>query len=105
MRKYGHGPHGGFGATAWNRVIFALVANRALDPMSKHAPATRWVGRKAAIPGLDGVSDDAGRTWNCPSQRTPLAAVRTSVEGLLARLGAGAGGKGREPPSRGRSPR
>jgi hypothetical protein len=44
---------------AAERVIFALVANRALDPMSKHAAATRWVGRQAAIPGLDEVSDDA----------------------------------------------
>jgi transposase len=44
---------------AAERVIFALVANRALDPMSKHAAATRWVGRKAAIPGLAEVSDDA----------------------------------------------
>jgi transposase len=44
---------------AAERVVFALVANRALDPMSKHAAATRWVGRKAVIPGLDAVSDDA----------------------------------------------
>ena len=41
------------------RVIFALVANRALEPMSKHAAATRWVGRQAAVPGLAEVSDDA----------------------------------------------
>jgi transposase len=44
---------------AAERVIFALVANRALDPMSKHAAATRWVGRQVAIPGLGEVSDDA----------------------------------------------
>jgi hypothetical protein len=44
---------------ATERVIFALVANRALDPMSKHAAATRWVGRKAVIAGLDQLSDDA----------------------------------------------
>jgi hypothetical protein len=44
---------------AAERVIFALVANRALDPMSKHAAATRWVGRKVAIPGLGQTSDDA----------------------------------------------
>lgn len=44
---------------AAERVIFALVANRALDPMSKHAAATRWVGRKVAIGGLDEVTDDA----------------------------------------------
>ena len=41
------------------RVLFALVANRALEPMSKHAAATRWVGGQAAVPGLSETSDDA----------------------------------------------
>ena len=41
------------------RVIFALVANRALEPMSKHAAATRWVGGQAAVPGLSETTDDA----------------------------------------------
>lgn len=36
------------------RVLFALVANRALDPRSKLA-VERWVGRRAAIEGLDEV--------------------------------------------------
>src|SRR5690606_8412541 len=36
------------------RVLFALVANRALDPRSKLA-VERWVGRRAAIDGLDEV--------------------------------------------------
>ena len=40
------------------RVIFALVANRALEPTSKLA-ATQWVTERAWIPGLDQVSDDA----------------------------------------------
>ncbi|CAN5191645.1 IS1634 family transposase [soil metagenome] len=40
------------------RVVFALVANRALEPCSKLA-ATRWVAERAALPGLDEVSDDA----------------------------------------------
>jgi hypothetical protein len=40
------------------RVLFALVANRALDPSSKLA-AAHWVGRKAWIDGLPGTSDDA----------------------------------------------
>ena len=40
------------------RVLFALVANRALAPSSKLA-ATRWVGLKAHIDGLEEVSDDA----------------------------------------------
>jgi hypothetical protein len=40
------------------RVLFALVANRALEPTSKLA-ATRWVAERAWIPGLDELSDDA----------------------------------------------
>src|SRR5688500_6523299 len=40
------------------RVLFALVANRALDPCSKLA-ATRWVGELAHVPGLTGLDDDA----------------------------------------------
>jgi len=36
------------------RVLFALVANRALDPRSKLA-VERWVGRHVAIDGLDEV--------------------------------------------------
>jgi transposase len=40
------------------RVLFALVANRALEPVSKLA-ATRWVAERAFVSGLDSVSDDA----------------------------------------------
>jgi hypothetical protein len=40
------------------RVLFALVANRALDPSSKLA-AAHWVGRKAWIDRLPATSDDA----------------------------------------------
>ena len=43
---------------AAERVLFALVANRALDPSSKLA-AARWAGRKAHIDGLPETSDDA----------------------------------------------
>jgi hypothetical protein len=43
---------------AAERVLFALVANRALDPSSKLA-AAHWVGRKAHIGGLPDTSDDA----------------------------------------------
>ena len=39
------------------RVVFALVAQRALEPGSKLA-ATRWVGERVAIDGLAGLSDD-----------------------------------------------
>jgi transposase len=39
-------------------VLFALVANRALDPSSKLA-ASHWAGRKAHIDGLPATTDDA----------------------------------------------
>jgi len=40
------------------RVLFALVANRALDPSSKLA-AAHWAGRKAHVDGLPATTDDA----------------------------------------------
>lgn len=40
------------------RVIFAMVANRAIEPLSKLAGAT-WVTERVYIPGLPEVSDDA----------------------------------------------
>jgi hypothetical protein len=40
------------------RVLFALVANRALAPSSKLA-ATRWIASDVAIDGLDGIHEDA----------------------------------------------
>jgi len=40
------------------RVLFALVANRALAPSSKLA-AARWASEEVLIPGLDATSDDA----------------------------------------------
>ncbi|MBA3749088.1 MAG: IS1634 family transposase, partial [Solirubrobacterales bacterium] len=43
---------------AAERVLFALVANRALEPSSKLA-ATGWVSERAWIDGLDDVTDDA----------------------------------------------
>jgi len=43
---------------AVERVLFALVAHRALDPGSKLA-ATRWVGEVAAVPGLEVLAEDA----------------------------------------------
>jgi hypothetical protein len=39
------------------RVVFALVAQRALEPGSKLA-ATRWIGERVAIDGLTALSDD-----------------------------------------------
>ncbi len=43
---------------AVERVVFALVAQRALEPGSKLA-ATRWVAERVAIEGLMALSDDA----------------------------------------------
>jgi hypothetical protein len=43
---------------AMERVLFALVANRALDPGSKLA-ATRWVSQVAHVPGLPSLDEDA----------------------------------------------
>jgi hypothetical protein len=43
---------------ATERVLFALVANRALDPSSKLA-AAHWAGRRAHVDGLAGTTDDA----------------------------------------------
>jgi Transposase DDE domain len=40
------------------RVLFALVCNRALEPLSKLA-ATQWVAERVAIPGLEEVDDDS----------------------------------------------
>jgi hypothetical protein len=45
-------------AEATERVIFALVAQRALEPRSKRA-ATGWVAERVAIQGCAGFSDDA----------------------------------------------
>ena len=45
-------------ATLIERVLFALVANRALEPSSKLA-ATRWVAERVFVAGLGEVSDDA----------------------------------------------
>jgi transposase len=43
--------------TAVERVLFALVCNRAVDPMSKLG-AAEWASQDAAIPGLAGMDDD-----------------------------------------------
>jgi hypothetical protein len=56
------------------RVLFALVANRALDPCSKLA-AAHWVGRKAWIDGLPQTTDDA-----CYRAMDWLHQVRGAVE-------------------------
>ncbi len=45
-------------AATVERVLFALVAQRALEPGSKLA-ATRWVAERTAVTDLPGFSDDA----------------------------------------------
>jgi hypothetical protein len=60
--------------TAAERVLFALVANRALDPSSKLA-AAHWVGRRAWIDRLPETTDDA-----CYRAMDWLHQVRGAVE-------------------------
>src|SRR6266508_2066869 len=43
--------------TAVERVLFALVAHRALEPMSK-LTAAEWASEDVVIPGLGGMDDD-----------------------------------------------
>ena len=67
------------------RVIFALVANRALEPLSKLA-ATRWVAERVALPGLDTVDDDAcyrAMDWLLEVEGELAEAVYWSVADLL----------------------
>jgi len=67
------------------RVLFALVANRALEPLSKLA-ATRWVGERVAVPGLEDVDDDAcyrAMDWLLEIEAELAQAVYWSVADLL----------------------
>ena len=59
---------------ASERVLFALVANRALAPSSKLA-ATDWVNNDVHIPGLPATSDDA-----CYRAMDWLYEIRSEVE-------------------------
>jgi hypothetical protein len=60
------------------RVLFALVANRAIDPSSKLA-AAEWASHDVAIPGLEGMDEDqAYRAMDL------LMAADTDGVGLLA---------------------
>ncbi len=56
------------------RVLFALVANRALAPSSKLA-ASRWAGEDVLITGLDAASDDA-----CYRAMDWLLQIRAALE-------------------------
>src|SRR5215470_13498209 len=61
-------------AAAAERVLFGLVASRALVPSSKLA-AAEWMSRDVHIDGLGGVSDDA-----CYRAMDWLHAVRSELE-------------------------
>jgi transposase len=67
------------------RVIFALVANRALEPLSKLA-ATTWVAERVAVPGLDSVDVDAcyrSMDWLLEVETELAEAVYWSMADLL----------------------
>ena len=67
------------------RVIFALVANRALEPSSKLA-ATKWVAERVAIAGLDDVDDDScyrAMDWLMKVQTDLAEAVYWATADLL----------------------
>lgn len=67
------------------RVLFALVANRALAPCSKLA-ATEWVGNDVHIPGLGEVSDDAcyrAMDWLISIEASLARTVYDAVADLL----------------------
>jgi transposase len=68
------------------RVLFALVANRALDPGSKLA-ATEWVAADAAINGLEAMSDDqAYRAMDLLIEADATAKVQEAVFFSVANL-------------------
>src|SRR6266567_1320833 len=70
---------------ATERVLFALVANRALDPSSKLA-AAHWVGRAAHVDQLPAATDDAcyrAMGWLLDVKDALEKAVFTRVAGLL----------------------
>jgi len=67
------------------RVLFALVANRAIDPSSKLA-ATTWVTDRVAIDGLDDLDADAcyrAMDWLLEIEPDLAEAVYWSVADLL----------------------
>jgi DDE family transposase len=72
--------------TAVERVLFALVANRAVDPMSKLS-AAEWASRDVAIPGLVGMDDDqAYRAMDLLADADAEARVQEAVFFAAANL-------------------
>jgi len=68
------------------RVLFALVANRAIDPMSKLS-AAEWASHDAAIPGLTSMDDDqAYRAMDVLVQADAQAGVQEAVFFAVANL-------------------
>lgn len=73
-------------STDVERVLFALVANRALDPGSKLA-ATEWVAGDVAIGGLEAMSDDqAYRAMDLLVEADTTASVQEAVFFSVANL-------------------
>ena len=68
------------------RVLFALVANRAIEPMSKLS-AAEWASEDVVIPGLAGVDDDqAYRAMDLLVEADTEGAVQESVFFAVANL-------------------
>ena len=68
------------------RVLFALVANRAIDPSSKLA-AAEWASHDVAIPGLDGMDEDqAYRAMDLLIEADTDASVQEAVFFAVADL-------------------
>ncbi|MGH8966039.1 MAG: IS1634 family transposase, partial [Actinomycetes bacterium] len=73
-------------STDVERVLFALVANRAIDPISKLA-ATEWVTHDVAIPGLDTMDEDqAYRAMDLLVEADAQAKVQEAVFFAVADL-------------------
>jgi transposase len=68
------------------RVLFALVANRAVDPMSKLS-AAEWASKDAAVPGLVGMDEDqAYRAMDLLVEADTQARVQEAVFFAAANL-------------------
>ena len=67
------------------RVVFAMVANRALDPLSKLA-ATTWISERVALPGVDQVDVDTcyrSMDWLLEVEPELVERIYWSVANLL----------------------
>jgi len=73
-------------STDVERVVFALVANRAIDPCSKLA-AAEWVREDVAMPGLEGMDEDqAYRAMDLLVEADTDAKVQEAVFFAVANL-------------------